>query len=825
MQTVRRERVRPTARPTEHGHTLSAVVYGGLALWLVLTGMYLLVYRGHPLSIDEISIFDSIESLVHHGTLARTIEFYRAPYVAPTGQPPLLQPLYEPLQIIVSSPLYWLASRLPEVGQFHMVYLTNVIITALTGVSVYVIGLRLGFSLKVAWLGALTFGLATIALPYSRWMFREPLMGLFVLWAFYLAVAIQQKMQHNQRYYLLIIPFIAAVLGMIFTKQVSVLLLPALVICLIPTRATLRRILPIAAALAGVIAVLVIGLLVLRPDFGDGRYSLERWLNPSNYAWEYMLESTLGYLVSPARSFWLYSPVLLLAFVGGVILIRRGMWRLAVAVFFALLSTGAAYGALRLGTYWNGGWSWGPRYMLPLVGPFMLLVLPVFDHLLHPGVDARNLAIKRAIVGLLIAVSVGVQLLALVIPYTDLYNELDRLQTQTIEAFVPPENGQVLAWLPENWSWDASSIPYHLINFRLDELDTAWRFAERVWLPLLLVIGVTAAGVGLAVRVLRGHSGKRYPIALAVVGASLIVMIVVSGVMLWALRSDGRYIGSRQDVRLLIDDLNNTVQPDDVLFINGSEYMVQFMNWFKAGAYYAALPYPLREDYEPGEPKPTLEQLVSILGEPTARAVDWGASTSDRVWLVMQTGIFTPFAMRPLEQYAATTLYPAHEISMSQEARAVLFAAPPQDAALNEHLDLTPTRLFDERLQLVSVDFPAGRAAQAGELLPLALNWTPTAEIMVNYQVSVQFLNAEGELVLQRDSAPQGSFGLTISWPPGAPMIDHHALLLPEDLAAGEYTLQIVLYDLETNERFPVQQGDTILEDAAAPITMITINP
>src|SRR5690606_25655989 len=140
------------------------------------------------------------------------------------------------------------------------------------------------------------------------------------------------------------------------------------------------------------------------------------------------------------------------------------------------------------------------------------------------------------------------------------------------------------------------------------------------------------------------------------------------------------YIGSRQDVRLLIDDLNNTVRPDDVLFINGSEYMVQFMNWFKAGAYYAALPYPLREDYEPREPKPTLEQLVSILGEPTARAVDWGASTSDRVWLVMQTGLFTPFAMRPLEQYAAMTLYPAHEISMSEEARAVLFAAPPQNA-------------------------------------------------------------------------------------------------------------------------------------------------
>ncbi len=829
-QTVSDER----ARQIEHGYTLTAIVYGGLALWLVLAGMYLLVYRGHPLSIDEISIFDSIESFVHHGTLARTIEFYRAPYVPPPGQPPVLQPLYEPLQIIISSPLYWLASRLPEIGQFHLVYLTNVIITALTALSLYIIALRLGFRLTVAWLGALTFGLATIALPYSRWLFREPLMGLFTLWAFYLAVAIQQKMQHGQRYYLLILPFIVAIVGMIFTKQVSVLLLPALVICLLPTRATLRRILPIAAALAAMIAVLVIVLLVLRPDFGDGRYSLERWLNPENYAWEYMLESTLGYLISPARSFWLYSPVLLLAFIGAVMLIRRGMWRLVAAVFFALLSTGAAYGALRLGTYWNGGWSWGPRYMLPLVGPFMLLVLPVLDRLVYPAYEAssagraRTLTITRAAAGLLIAVSVGVQILALVIPYTDLYNELDQRQNQTGEAPAPGEDANALAWLSENWSWDESSIPYHLNHVRFDQLDTSWRFADAVWLPLLLVIALTGAGAVLAVRVLRGSGAKlpagRLPTGAAAIAGGLVMVIAVSGVMLWSLRDDGRYVGSRQDVRTLISELNTAVQPDDVLFINGFEYMLQFMNWFKAGAYYAALPYPLREEYEPGEPSPTLDQLVSMLGEPTAQAVDWGAEAHDRVWLVMQSGIFTQSAMRPLEQYAALTLYPAHEITMSEEARAILFAAPPRDAVLAEAITLTPPPLFDERLHLISAEFPAGRTVDVGQLLPVTLNWVPADEIMVNYQVSVQLLNEDGELVMQRDSAPQGSFGLTMRWLPGETVIDRHAVLVPDDLPAGQYTLQIVLYDLETHERFSVRQGDLIPEESAAQITTVTIN-
>jgi hypothetical protein len=810
--------------------TISALIYAGVALWLVLTGMYLLIYRGHPLSIDEISIFDSIGSLVNHGTLARTMEFYRAPYVIGLNQAPTLQPLYEPLQVIVSSPLYWLASRVPQIGQFHTVYLSNIIITALTGVSFYIIALLLDFRLRVAWLGALTFGLATLALPYSRWLFREPLMGLFTLWAFYLAVAIQQRIENHQPYLRLIFPFILAILGMIFTKQVSVVFLPAFGICLIPTRATLRRVLPVMGALGAVLAVLVAALLILRPEFGDARYSLERWLNPSSYAWQHMLESTLGYLISPSRSFWLYSPVLLLSFIGAAMLVRRGKWRLTAALFFALLSTGAAYGALRLGTYWNGGWSWGPRYMLPLVAPFMLLVLPVLDHLLHPPVesDRQYLAVKRAAVGVLIAVSVGVQLLALVIPYTDLYNELDRVQTESLEEFSASE-AETLAWLPENWSWAQSSIPYHLSHLQLDQPDTAWRFAPSAWLPLLLIFALLLAGSLLSAYALRGRVGREKmttPVFLAAISGCVMALGIISSVMLWSLRNDGRYIGSRQDVVTLIGQLNSAVRPDDVVFINGNEYMLLFMNWFKNSAYTVTLPYPQREDYQPGEPKPTYEQLVANLGDPTVSAINWAGRHYDRVWMVMQTGPFIPFAMRPLEQYGAAVFYPAQEITVSQQARAVLFAVPPADIAMNERVELNPPLLYDERMQLASVDFPAGRSAQVGELIPLSLNWTPAYEITVNYQVSVQLLSAEDDLILGRDSLPQGGFGLTISWPPGEPRLDHHALLLPETLPPGEYTVQVVLYDVtsETQDRFPVRQGDHVFEGAAAPITQIQVS-
>ena len=105
----------------------------GIVLFTALAAIYLLFYRGHPLSIDEISTFDSVESLTQHGTLSRTIEFYRQPTIGANGSP-FLPPLYEPMQILAASPFYLLAQASPHLGQIHTVFLLNVAVTALTAV-------------------------------------------------------------------------------------------------------------------------------------------------------------------------------------------------------------------------------------------------------------------------------------------------------------------------------------------------------------------------------------------------------------------------------------------------------------------------------------------------------------------------------------------------------------------------------------------------------------------------------------------------------------------------------------------------------------------
>ncbi len=75
----------------------------------------------------------------------------------------------------------------------------------------------------------------------------------------------------------------------------------------------------------------------------------------------------------------------------------------------------------------------------------------------------------------------------------------------------------------------------------------------------------------------------------------------------------------------------------------------------------------------------------------------------------------------------------------------------------------------------------------------------------------MQLLDANGVLVAQRDSEPQGGLAPTTTWQPGDAISDRHALLI--DLPPGSYTLIAGLYDLDNpSARLPVNDGGDYLQ-------------
>ncbi|HRL14320.1 MAG TPA: hypothetical protein PKX07_20735, partial [Aggregatilineales bacterium] len=119
---------------------------------------------------------------------------------------------------------------------------------------------------------------------------------------------------------------------------------------------------------------------------------------------------------------------------------------------------------------------------------------------------------------------------------------------------------------------------------------------------------------------------------------------------------------------------------------------------------------------------------------------------------------------------------------------------------------------FGDTITLESVTL-SGDTVTAGDALQVRLTWRADAPISARYKVFVQLLNPDGTLATQRDSEPGGGRLPTITWTPGEPVNDNHALLIPEALPPGDYRLILGLYDADDPlARLPVSTGGDALD-------------
>ncbi|MCY4020059.1 MAG: glycosyltransferase family 39 protein [Chloroflexi bacterium] len=128
----------------------------------------------------------------------------------------------------------------------------------------------------------------------------------------------------------------------------------------------------------------------------------------------------------------------------------------------------------------------------------------------------------------------------------------------------------------------------------------------------------------------------------------------------------------------------------------------------------------------------------------------------------------------------------------------------PADFAQPQPLDAR----FGKDIVLQSAALSA-QEALPGAVLQVQFTWIADAAVETRYKVFLQLLDADGFLVAQRDSEPGGGLAKTINWQPGVPVLDNHALSLPNDLSPGGYRLIAGLYDInDATARLPVGEAD-----------------
>ncbi|TKJ31051.1 MAG: hypothetical protein CEE40_03085 [Chloroflexi bacterium B3_Chlor] len=356
-------------------------------------------------------------------------------------------------QPLAAIPLYLLAkgtrALLPGSDYGALVFLfvprLNQIVTAVTCSLLCACASRLYRSARIGAGLALAYGLGTMAWPYAKFYFSEPLSTLCLLATVYFLLIFREEGELKQ------LVLAGSCLGYAFlTKLSSLVVLPFFLAYSLPVgsalrlaRSTISKATPsrwrsrisstpqhsriagcrmsswsqLLVFLAPAVVLLSVALLYNYYAFGHpfaGGYHEEGWSTP-------LYVGLYGMLLSPGKSLLLFVPLTIVAPLALVAFYRAGRQEEAV-LFTTIFGT---YLLLHAGWWsWYGGWSWGPRFLVPTL-PFLILPLG--------ALWSRGIA-RHSILIALTMISIFVQFLGVAI---DFNQYILLIQDLTKSLFIP----------------------------------------------------------------------------------------------------------------------------------------------------------------------------------------------------------------------------------------------------------------------------------------------------------------------------------------------------------------------------------------------------
>jgi mannosyltransferase len=179
-----------------------------------------------------------------------------------------------------------------------------------------------------------------------------------------------------------------------------------------------------------------------------------------------------------------------------------------------------------------------------------------------------------------------------------------------------------------------------------------------------------------------------------------------------------------------------------------------------------------------------------------------------RAWLLLygDPAVYDP--SHAAEAYLSARGFKSFYRSYSDGALARYDFAPGGDA-------LGAARItFGDAIVLTGFALPA--STERGSTLPVTLQWQASRALTENYTVFVHLLGTDGKVVAQMDTQPAGGTRATKTWQPGETVRDNIGVAISSGVRAGQYRVEVGMYDLLTLRRLPVADADglPVLNDA-----------
>jgi hypothetical protein len=190
----------------------------------------------------------------------------------------------------------------------------------------------------------------------------------------------------------------------------------------------------------------------------------------------------------------------------------------------------------------------------------------------------------------------------------------------------------------------------------------------------------------------------------------------------------------------------------------------------------------------------------------TAEALDKLAAEHQRLWLVPQPSALWDadgFVERWLDRHCDKVHHEAVgslSLSLYLTPSVFLDRMTPVNANLGDKVELAGYKLTTDTASPQS-----GILTTApNTALRLTLYWRVLAPMETSYTVFTHLLDANGQLWAQKDNLPvRGSYPTT-EWRVGETIVDKYGIVVPPDAPAGQYELEVGLYDATTGQRLPL---------------------
>jgi hypothetical protein len=688
--------------------------------------------------------------------------------------------------VIASLPLFLLAEALPGLGLMQTVWLLNIVVTAATAVLLCHYARLLGYGVWPALGAGLVFGAATFALPYTKTFFREPLFTLLALCTVYAAERWRRATQPCGQ-----IRWLAGcgvgLFAAFITKDAAIFLLPALLVALAPAAVTrLDKMDRRSLLIIGGVIVATLLIVVILPRFvAVGRFDIVGRIRGAILEADEAPYALAGYLFSPGRGIFAFSPALLLGIPGLYVLIRNRRWREVLLPVLMLLTFSIGYAILQ-NRNWYGGTAWGPRYMLPLMPFLTLLTLPILERF------GRLPVIARGLISALIGGSAALQLVAAYVPLHDYYRFLSE-ESARLGRIDPP----LVGWI--EGTWDVRYIPQVVLPQIVNKapLDLAWWVNQAAPVVIACLILMLIGGV-----LLMRPRRRVFPIAFAA-----LIVLLYGG--LRAAYPDPRYGGSDPNAAAALNAVYANLQPGSAVLLGSDAYRPHFMNYYKDRAPIYQLSASPGEVDIPGRPPRVVANNPDALIAPEMGLLLARDALRRQRWLYVTE--FVPgdtSRLRVMERYLVRHYHPIREVLTTDAARVIAFStrdAPP-DYIPPWPATFTNAR-FGDLITLVGYDAPL--TVRAGEVLPISLLWKMERAADFDYSVNVSLVAPDGSVQAQRAGTPQGTFGRLTTWKPGGYYRDNHGLAVPPNAPRGEYQVWVLLYNWQDNSRLPLMGNET----------------